>query len=90
MKQRQPRSWRSMLPDGVTMERHEIAVALSQPADTVGGDGMLQWLNVSTPDGGGGPFLVLETERWAMDSDKEIDTFANVLKGILAEVTHEE
>lgn len=33
-------------------------------------------------DNGGGPYLVISTDRWALDPD-EVDAFADTLKGFL-------
>lgn len=42
-----------------------------------------QILTVQTQDGGGGNFIVLSTERWALADDKEIDEFCAALKNVL-------
>lgn len=34
-------------------------------------------------DGGGGPYLVIKTDRWALSDAKEIDAFARELKACL-------
>lgn len=47
------------------------------------GLGDINELIVETMDGGGGWFLTLKTERWALDVD-EIDAFAAALKALLA------
>lgn len=47
------------------------------------GLGYINQLTVETENGGGGWFLILKTERWALDAD-EIDTFAATLKALLA------
>jgi hypothetical protein len=38
-----------------------------------------QFLELETQDGGGGHFLIIKTERWALDADN-IDAFAEQLK----------
>lgn len=42
-------------------------------------DGDMQFLEVRTADGGGGNYLVLKAERWAIDP-KDIDGFCDALK----------
>jgi hypothetical protein len=42
-------------------------------------------LSVEIADGGGGPYAVIKTERWALDADA-IDAFAAELKRRIAEV----
>jgi len=49
-----------------------------------------QTFTISTQNGGGGSYLVISTERWALDSAKEIDDFARKLKAILARINKEE
>ena len=44
-----------------------------------------QTLVVRTQDGGGGAFVVIETERWAIDED-QVDDFCDALKRTLARV----
>lgn len=41
-----------------------------------------QYLELKTQDGGGGNFLVLKTDRWALDLDN-IDEFCKQLKDFL-------
>lgn len=43
---------------------------------------IIQLLTVQTQDGGGGNFIVLSTERWAIDRN-DIDKFCEQLKSIL-------
>lgn len=38
---------------------------------------------VEVYDGGGGPYLVIKTDRWAFDGGKDIDAFARELKACL-------
>lgn len=42
-------------------------------------------LTVETCDGGGGPYVVLSTERWAIDPNdkKEVDAFIRALKSVV-------
>ena len=44
-----------------------------------------QDLVVETQNGGGGSYLVITTERWAIDA-KDIDKFAELLKSVLEQV----
>lgn len=62
-----------------------LSVTLEQDNDSCDGGDLGQYLEVSTQDGGAGAFLVLRTERWAVDAD-EIDALAARLKAILAMV----
>jgi hypothetical protein len=56
----------------------------NQPADSCQLEEGDQELYVYLEDAGGGVFLVLETERWAIDGDAEsIDKFAAMLKKML-------
>lgn len=48
-----------------------------------------QQIIVKTQDGGGGPFIVLETERWAIDADG-IDKFCAMLKSTVERVEKSE
>lgn len=41
-----------------------------------------QTLTVQTQDGGGGNYIILKTDRWAIDKD-DIDKFCSELKNIL-------
>jgi len=66
------------------MSKVQIAsakVTLYQKNDScdIGKDG--QHLNIEIIDGGGGPYLVLETKRWAVDMD-EIQALINKLSEI--------
>ena len=45
-----------------------------------------QDIELSTEDGGGGSYIVIKTERWAVDDGKEIDAFAAKLKALLKRV----
>ena len=45
-----------------------------------------QDIELSTHDGGGGSYIVIKTERWAVDDGKEIDAFAKMLKALLKRV----
>ncbi len=59
-----------------------VSVTYSQEEDSDGRDGHdVQTITVSTHDAGGGPYLVIETERWAMDMD-HIDEFVALLRRV--------
>lgn len=55
------------------------SVTLTQDGDCIGGDDV-QTLTISSDDGGGGWFWVLETERWAFDS---LDELKEQLRGVM-------
>lgn len=62
----------------------EASYVFEQEKDCCDGESdFSQYLTIETNNGGGGPFIVLKTERWAID---DIDAFANRLKNILSEV----
>jgi hypothetical protein len=64
-----------------------ITEVYSQDEDCCGRASELgQEITISTHDGGGGPYVVIQTERWAMDDDKEIGELAAKLKAILKRV----
>lgn len=69
------------LPPRVEICHREVM--LTQEEDTAGRVNETdQYLTLKTADGGGGPYIVIETERWAIDAD-EIDNFAEMLKGFM-------
>ena len=43
-----------------------------QECDTCDSNGPLQFFHVEQDDGGGGPFWVIQTERWAIESIEEL------------------
>jgi len=43
---------------------------------------MDQGLRISTDDAGGGSYLILKTDRWALDRT-DIDDFCNLLRSVL-------
>jgi hypothetical protein len=59
----------------------------AQESDCCDPDNLGQNIIVTVDDGGGGPFVIIQTDRWAMD---DIDEFANQLKSILGMVKAEE
>lgn len=60
---------------------HGVTYDFGQDSDSCQEDDLGQSLKVFTEDGGGGSYICIETERWAIDHD-EIDKFADCLKRI--------
>lgn len=68
------------VPEGVEVCSDTRDVSLMQEEDCAGRAGVShQFLRMFQEDAGGGNYLVLETERWAIDADA-IDEFATMLK----------
>lgn len=65
---------------GVSLER--VIYEFSQDSDSCQDNDNGQSLTVSTDDGGGGSYIVISTERWAVDYD-DIDKFTDTLKRIV-------
>jgi len=63
----------------------EIKGLFGQLKDSCDGGDDIQFLSVETADAGGGPYIVISTERWAIDAD-DIDKFSSMLKEIVSEV----
>ena len=61
---------------------------VEQDADSCAMNSLGQWLTVKVEDAGGGPFYVLETERWAVDSftelQKTLDSIHNVMVQLMS------
>lgn len=56
----------------------------TQSADSCQDGDEDQTLHIEIDDAGGGRFLILETERWAIDGDDEsINKFATMLKKLM-------
>jgi hypothetical protein len=53
------------LPDGVNVDL--LKVTYYQEADSCQDGDKIQTLTVETRDAGGGKFMVIKTERWAID-----------------------
>lgn len=68
------------LPDNVTIS--DCSFLFYQESDSCQENTVGQELTVRTEDAGGGKFIIIKTERWAMDSN-EIDKFASMLKQIV-------
>lgn len=63
-----------------------VTAEYEQPEDCCGRTGVeQQHLQVEICDGGGGPYAVIRTDRWALDADA-VDAFAAELKRRIAEV----
>lgn len=61
-------------------------ITLTQPDDDNGPGIDDQYLTVKVEDAGAGPYLVLETVRWAIDID-DLDEFIKQLKRIQVNYT---
>ena len=59
------------MKDGMRVTISEIAVTFSQDGDSI--EPGIQTLTIMIQDAGGGPFLILETDRWAVDSEREMN-----------------
>ena len=66
-----------IIPPGVSIV--EISMCLSQDNDTWDTDLGGQFMDIKVLDSGGGSYLVLETERWALDAD-DADAYAVLFK----------
>lgn len=64
------------------VELFDAKFTFTQESDTCDSGDFGQSLTVFTEDGGGGSYIVISTERWAIDYD-EIDNFCDCLKRIL-------
>ena len=71
------------LPKGVHLE--EIKFVFTQDSDCCEVDPVGQVLEIETQDGGGGPYIVIKTDRWAIDVD-QFDNFSKILKNVLDNV----
>ena len=66
------------------VQLNEVMFDFTQDTDTdQSSDDICQTLTVRTPNCGEGAYLVIETERWAIDDD-DIDKFADCLKRIVS------
>ena len=71
------------LPKGT--ELADMNLTISQDADCCAPTDTPNYLEVSTPDGGSGKYLVI-SGRWALGDARDIDQLADFLKGVLAGV----
>lgn len=68
------------------MKIFEKTFVYEQEKDCCDGESMyVQTLTVQTQDGGGGNYIILKTDRWAIDRD-DIDKFCEELKTILKDM----
>lgn len=63
----------------------QVIEKFSQDMDSCAEGDMWNYLDIETHDAGAGPYIVLKTERWAMDFE-EIDAFAQRLKDMVERV----
>jgi len=67
------------------MKLEGVSHTYTQDVDSCGPvNSLINELEVSTVDAGGGWYVVLKTTRWSLDAD-EIDAFAASLKALLAQ-----
>jgi len=67
------------LPKGVRLEA--VTCEFSQESDSCQSDRTGQDITVQIEDGGGGPYIVIKTERWAVDTPEDI---AELCREVLA------
>jgi len=65
--------------------RIEVFEKWYQDSDNCQRDEMGQFIDVLTQDAGGGAYIVIKTERWAMD-EEDIDRFCEALKRVCRRV----
>ena len=66
----------------------EQKIILEQPADSDAENDIEQYMTVRALDCGAGPFVVIETGRWAIDPD-EIEPFVALLRRLMDEIDRE-
>lgn len=66
----------AMLPSGASLE--QVSITIMQEEDSCSPKESGNILYVSTPNAGGGNYIVIEG-RWAMDNEKEINELAAML-----------
>ena len=70
------------LPEGITVS--ELRILLSQDEDCCGRtEESGQDIEIEIMDGGGGPYIVFTTTRWAVASADELDWLAGLAKEML-------
>jgi len=67
------------MPLKIKLEESSWSDSYSQPADSNQKEGDTQYLYLSSESAGSENFLVIETDRWAIDV-KDIEKFAEMLK----------
>lgn len=59
-----------------------VSIVATEEADCCAPSGSdVNEIEISTEDGGGGAYLIIKTERWAIDADK-IDDFIKLLQKV--------
>lgn len=74
---------------GERTEVSRVQIEYYQESDSCSSNTDGQELIVFTEDAGGGPFIVIKTERWAIDAE-DIDLFCNELKMIIKKANNED
>lgn len=64
------------------MELEEVKLTFTQEPDSCSPHDLVHALHVETDDAGAGPYLVLRTERWALDFEG-VDAFAEMLRRVI-------
>ena len=60
-----------------------MTISYEQENDACDRSDLGQDLTVSVNDAGGGPYIVIQTDRWAIGGPSDIDAFADELKHVL-------
>jgi hypothetical protein len=60
-----------------------VTIVYEQVNDACDRSDLGQDLTVSVNDAGGGPYIVIQTDRWAIGESSDIDAFADELKRVL-------
>lgn len=66
--------------------KHKIAVlktVFTQPGDSCGPECTYQELTIETMDAGAGPFCVISTQRWAIESEQEIEFIVAAIRNAI-------
>jgi len=71
------------LPIGIGLS--EIEMKISQDSDSCDSNDLGQELILKTQAPGDGKYLIIETKRWAISDEKEVDAFAGILKQFIVE-----
>ena len=64
------------------IEIASMAITLCQDSDSLV-ETILQELRIETDDAGGGPFIVMSTERWSMDSADSLRLLADLTEAMV-------
>lgn len=73
-----------MIPLAKGVKLTGMKLTLTQNSDSCGPVDEDQFLEVGTEDAGDGNYLIIKTDRWAIDSD-DIDKFAATLKQVISQ-----